>query len=169
MPDSPATLIIAKLDRLARNVGFINRLMNAGVQFVAVDFPSANRLTIHILAAVAENEAEAISTRTKAALAAARARGTQLGGRRVSAKRFAEIGYSGRQLGRATRTAKASKRNEDLLPVIEDIRATGAVSLREIAAGLNERGITTPRGGEWSAVQVQRVIGAPLAAGQVVP
>jgi DNA invertase Pin-like site-specific DNA recombinase len=85
MPDSPATLIIGKLDRLARNVGFINRLMNAGVQFVAVDFPSANRLTIHILAAVAENEAEAISTRTKAALAAARAHGIPLGGRCVSA------------------------------------------------------------------------------------
>src|SRR3954453_15779645 len=74
-----ATLIIAKLDPLARNVAFVSNLMEAGVEFVAVDFPTANRLTIHILAAVAEHEREMISARTKAALAAAKARGTKLG------------------------------------------------------------------------------------------
>src|SRR3954468_203058 len=74
-----ATLVIAKLGRLARTVAFVSNLMEAGVEFVAVDFPTANRLTIHILAAVAEHEREIISARTKAALAAAKARGTKLG------------------------------------------------------------------------------------------
>src|SRR5919205_517927 len=77
-----AVLIIAKLDRLARNVAFISNLMESRVEFTAVDFPQANRLTVHILAAVAEHEREMISQRTKAALAAAKARGTQLGGHR---------------------------------------------------------------------------------------
>jgi DNA invertase Pin-like site-specific DNA recombinase len=77
-----ATLIIAKLDRLARNVAFTSNLMESGVDFQAVDFPQANRLTIHILAAVAEHEAKVISERTKAALAAAKRRGVQFGGYR---------------------------------------------------------------------------------------
>src|SRR5271163_4507783 len=92
-----ATLIIAKLDRLARNVHFISALMESGVEFVAVDMPEANRFVVHIMAAVAEQEAEALSKRTKAALAAAKARGTQLGGRRVTPERFAEIGAGARQ------------------------------------------------------------------------
>src|SRR4051795_4031682 len=83
-PQCRAVLVIAKLDRLARNVHFISGLMNSDVEFVAVDMPSANRLTIHILAAVAEHEREMISQRTKAALAAAKARGTKLGNRRAS-------------------------------------------------------------------------------------
>ena len=80
-----ATLLIAKLDRLARNIHFISGLMESGVEFVAVDMPEANRFVVHIMAAVAEQEADAISKRTKAALAAAKARIKALGGRRVSA------------------------------------------------------------------------------------
>jgi DNA invertase Pin-like site-specific DNA recombinase len=151
-----ATLVIAKLDRPARNVAFISNLMESGVEFVAVDMPQANRFVVHILAAVAEHEREAISQRTKAALAAAKARGTQLGGRRVSAERFAEIGAAARQV----RTEKADKRAANLLPTITQIQASGASTLRQIAAGLNQRNITTVRGGEWSAVQVKRVLTA---------
>ena len=77
-----AKLLVAKLDRLARNVAFISALMESGVEFEAVDMPQANRLTVHILAAMAEHEAAAISARTKAALSAAKARGVQLGGKR---------------------------------------------------------------------------------------
>jgi hypothetical protein len=93
---------------------------------------------------------------TKTALAAAKARGTRLGGRRVSAERWTEIGFA----ARVARTAEADKRAADLLPVIQSIQAAGAQSLRQIAAGLNERNITTPRRGEWSAVQVQRALRA---------
>jgi DNA invertase Pin-like site-specific DNA recombinase len=149
-----ATLVIAKLDRLARNVAFISNLMESGVEFVAVDMPQANRFVVHILAAVAEQEAEAISKRTKAALAAAKARGTKLGGRRVSAARFAEIGAAARQ----TFSAQAAKGRAQVLPVIAEIQGQGTVTLRAIAAELNLRTVDAPRGGQWSAVQVQRVL-----------
>jgi DNA invertase Pin-like site-specific DNA recombinase len=82
-----AKLIIAKLDRLARNMAFISNLMESGVEFEAVDFPQANRLTIHIMAAMAEHEAKMISERTKAALAAAKRRGVKLGGGRQAERR----------------------------------------------------------------------------------
>jgi DNA invertase Pin-like site-specific DNA recombinase len=148
-----ATLIIAKLDRLARNVAFISNLMESGVEFHAVDFPQANRLTVHILAAVAEHEAKIISERTKAALAAAKRRGVKLGG------------YRGTVISKAMRKAsadaiakRADARAADLGPTVAELQAAGAKSLRDIAAGLNERGIPTARGGQWTAVQVSRVL-----------
>jgi DNA invertase Pin-like site-specific DNA recombinase len=153
-----ATLIIAKLDRLARNVHFISSLMESGVEFVAVDFPQANRLTVHILAAVAEHEASMISARTKAALAAAKARGVKLGGQRGRADRMEGMARKGNSASAAVRQAACAKRNEDLLPLIEDIRAAGFSTPHQIAAGLNERGITAARGGAWSAVQVRRIL-----------
>ena len=149
-----ATLVIAKLDRLARNVHFISGLMESGVEFLAVDMPSANRFVVHILAAVAEQETEAISKRTKAALAAAKERGTVLGGRRVSAARFAEIGAAAREIF----SAQAAKGRAQVLPMIAEIQGQGIVTLRTIAAELNARMVDAPRGGQWSAVQVQRVL-----------
>lgn len=148
-----ATLIIAKLDRLARNVAFVSSLMEAGVEFQACDFPQANRLTIHILAAVAEHEARMISERTRAALAAAKARGTVLGGFRGRAGTCTDL-----QKARAVRSAKAQQRAKDLAPAIEELRSAGAVSLRLIAVGLNTNRITAPRGGHWSAAQVRTVL-----------
>lgn len=150
-----ATLLVAKLDRLARNVAFISALMESGVKFVAVDLPQANELTVHIMAAMAEYEAKAISARTRAALAAAGARGTVLGGLRRNSHK---IGVKGHAASLKVRRESAAKRADDLLPVIEAIRADGATTLRQIAAGLNDRGIPTARGGEWSAIQVQRIL-----------
>ena len=149
-----ATLIIAKLDRLSRDVEFTANLMNSDVDFVAVDFPQANRLTIHILAAVAEHEREMISKRTKDALAAAKARGVKLGNDGSNLSNRSE----GSAKGVAAIRAKAESRARDLLPVIREIQSTGAGSLRKIAAVLNDRAIPTARGRQWSAVQVQRVI-----------
>jgi DNA invertase Pin-like site-specific DNA recombinase len=169
-----ATLIIAKLDRLARNVAFISNLMESGVEFTAADFPQANRLTVHILAAVAEHEAMMISQRTKAALASkrafysrltegerielrARGKATQLGGDRGNLPLLAR---KAAQISVARRSAAAASRVADLAPIIAEIRSAGAASLRQIAAALNARNIKTPRGNEWSAAQVLRVVGS---------
>ena len=134
-----ATLIIAKLDRLARNVHFVSGLMESGVEFTAVDFPQANRLTVHILAAVAEHEAKMISERTKVALAAAKRRGVKLGG-----DRGARLTAKARRAGTEAVQARANERAADLAPIVAELQANGARSLRAIAAGLNERGIRTP-------------------------
>jgi DNA invertase Pin-like site-specific DNA recombinase len=149
-----AKLIIAKLDRLSRNVAFVSALMEAGVEFEAVDFPQANRLTIHILAAVAEHEAKVISESTKAALAAAKRRGVKLGG-----DRGAKLTAKARMAGCKARAERAEAKAADLAPIIRDMQAAGATSLRAIAAALNERGIPTANGqNEWRAVQVSRVL-----------
>jgi DNA invertase Pin-like site-specific DNA recombinase len=150
-----ATLIIAKLDRLARNVAFTSNLMESSVEFVCCDMPSANRFTIHVLAAAAEHEAEMISTRTKLALAAAKRKGTVLGGDRGNTHL---IYRKGNKASAVVRSAEAEKRAADLMPVIADLRSKGATTLREIAQGLNQHGIATARGGEWSATQVSRVL-----------
>lgn len=149
-----ATLVIAKLDRLARNVAFVSTLMESGAEFVAVDFPQANRLTVHILAAVAEHEAKAISERTKAALAQAKTRGVKLGGDRGHMPRIAA---QGRAMSLAVRQKRAKSRAADLQPIITEIRAGGARTCASVADGLNDRSIPGPRGGKWSNTQVWRV------------
>lgn len=130
-----ATLVIAKLDRLARNVHFISGLMERGVEFVAADNPHANRFTVHLLAAFAEHEREEISKRTKAGLERAKARGVKLG-------------RHGAVLAREN-AAKAKAQARELRPVVAKIRKAGKVTVRAIMAELNGRGIKTLRGGTW--------------------
>jgi DNA invertase Pin-like site-specific DNA recombinase len=150
-----AILVIAKLDRLARNVAFISALMDSGVDFVAADMPMANRLTVHVLAAVAEHEREMISQRTKAALAAAKARGVKLGNPRLKAgDRHAALTAS------LARRRQARAKARDVLPYIEAARKAGCRTLAELAEALTARGIKTPGGcAQWSAEQVRRIIG----------
>jgi DNA invertase Pin-like site-specific DNA recombinase len=149
-----ATLVIAKLDRLVRNVHFTSGLMESGVEFFAVDNPHATKFTIHILAAVAEHESEMISQRTRDALAAAKRRGVELGGNR-GVKPSAKMQVASRKALRE----RTERRASDLTPTIKALQAAGATSLRAIAAGLNAQGIPTARGsGQWSAVQVARVL-----------
>jgi DNA invertase Pin-like site-specific DNA recombinase len=149
-----ACLVIAKLDRLARNVHFISSLMESGVDFVACDNPHATKLTIHILAAVAEHERAMISARTKAALAAAKARGVKLGNPRLKpGDRWAS------RTARQTRTDNASAHAADVLPYIERARKAGCVTLGELARALSACGIETPAGGrDWGTTQVRRVL-----------
>lgn len=144
-----ATLVIAKLDRLARNVAFIANLMEGGADFVAVDMPSATRLTIHILAAVAEHEREMISARTKAALQARKARGDRLG---------APDPTIGSAVGVARLKERAAARAQNVMPIIDSVRSSGIETLAGIAAALNARGIRSERGGVWHPATVARVI-----------
>lgn len=160
-----ARLVVAKIDRLARNVHFVSGLMESGVDFVAADMPSVNRMTIHILAAVAEEEARAISKRTKDALAQAKARGTKLGGtrrRKGTGETVMTLSDDMRREAARVRAQKASRRASDVLPMIAAIRAEigPEAPLTAIARALTTKGVRTPsgRGSTWSAVQVARVL-----------
>ena len=149
-----AKLVIAKLDRLSRDAHFLLGLEKAGTDFVAADMPNANRLTVGIMAMVAQEERRMISERTKAALAAAKKRGVKLGGYRAGAEMTAKI----RKAGNEANAQKAAQRAADIAPIIADLQAAGATSLQAIAGGLNDRSIPTARGGSWSATQVMRVL-----------
>jgi DNA invertase Pin-like site-specific DNA recombinase len=150
-----AKLVIAKLDRLSRDAHFLLGLEKAGVDFVAADMPQANRLTVGIMAMVADEERRMISSRTKAALAAAKKRGTKLGG-----DRGATVTNATRKAAKAAVKARTDARAADLAPVISELKSAGVTSLGGLARALTERGIPTARGGsEWSAVQVSRVLG----------
>jgi DNA invertase Pin-like site-specific DNA recombinase len=151
-----ATLVIAKLDRLSRNAAFLLALRDSGVRFVAVDMPEANDLTVGIMALVAQAEREAISRRTKEALAIAKARGVKLGNPNGAAS-LRRAGKGGVALRAAVKT-NAAAFAADLAPVLDDIRKSGKVSLRAIAADLALRGIKTRRGGHWDVGNVRRLL-----------
>jgi DNA invertase Pin-like site-specific DNA recombinase len=150
-----AKLVIAKLDRLSRDAHFLLGLEKAGVDFVAADMPQANRLTIGIMAVMAEDVRRQISERTKAALAAAKRRGVKLGG-----DRGARLTAKARAAGRAAVQKRVQTRASEIMSIVKELQASGSESLRAIAAGLDERGIPAARGGKWSAVQVSRLLEA---------
>ena len=142
-----AVLLIAKLDRLARNVHFVSGLMESGADFVAADMPQANKVMLHIHAVMAEHERDQISSRTKAALAAAKARGVCLG-----------------TAGPANLRPNIEQRQQDadafaarLQAIILGLQAQG-LSQRALVKQLNNLGIVTPRGGQWGLLQVQRLL-----------
>lgn len=151
---SGARLVIARLDRLSRDVHFLSGLQIAGVDFVAADMPDANKLTVHMMAAVAQHERERISSNTKAALQAAKARGKKLGNPN-GAKHLA-----GRGNAEAVTAivVKADMKAERLRETIEGLAASGIVSARSVANALNSQGIRSSRGGTWSATTVQRLL-----------
>lgn len=139
-----ATLVIAKLDRLGRSVSFIAGLMEAKVPFVAVDMPFATPLLLHVMAAFAEHERTQISARTKAALAAAKARGV-------------ELGKNGKVLAARNRD-EAIRFAETIRPAIEAARDEGARTLAEIAAHMNRQGLRSRNGAEWHPMSVSRAL-----------
>jgi DNA invertase Pin-like site-specific DNA recombinase len=155
-----ATLLIAKLDRLSRDAHFLIGLERSGVNFVACDNPQANRLTIGILALVAEQEREAISNRTKAALAAYKARGGKLGNpngaRPLRAAQVARM-ERGEVIGNEGARMAANEFAKGVLPIIEQLKDSG-MSIQGISRELNARGVRTARGGTWTATSVINVM-----------
>lgn len=150
-----SVLVVAKLDRLSRSVAFLSTLQESGARFVAADMPEATELTVHIMAAVAQAERKATATRTREALAAAKARGTRLGNPNgAAALRKADKG-NGASVAAIKGNADAFA--GDLREVLEDIRAGGATSLAQVAGELNRRHIRTARGGLWHPSTVRNL------------
>jgi DNA invertase Pin-like site-specific DNA recombinase len=153
-----ATLVVAKIDRLTRDAAFLLSLRDAGIDFVAADMPDANRLTVGIMALVAEQEREAISRRTKDALAAAKARGVQLGAYR-DGQFVGRVGTAAdTQKASIARAAKYEAAARMKLPLLQRVDPLGSLSLRQIAERLNAMEVPTVSGkGSWSANSVKRL------------
>ena len=158
-----ATLVVAKMDRLSRNVAFLAALQDSGTKFVAADMPSANELTIHILAAVAQAERKAISSRTREALAARKARGLPLGNPNGAAA-LHRAGKGNRDAVRVLQ-GLADSHAALLAPEVRELRQEGRTTLRELAAGMNARSLQTPRGGKWHPTSVRNLLARLEALG----
>ena len=155
---SKAILLVAKLDRLVRSVHVTSLLHQSGVEFVAADNPNANRLTIQILAAVAEHEAQMISDRTRAALAAYKARGGRLGSHMPQCRNLnASAQRKGTRMAVIANQTRADAAYADILSDLHGLRQSG-MSLQRIADRLNRGGHTTRRGKAWNPMQVSRVL-----------
>lgn len=150
-----AALVAAKIDRFGRRVRDLLRLRDARCPVIPVDMPNADAFMFTILAAVAEREGQAISERTRVALQAARARGTVLGGAREGGHR---VNDDDRARSIQTRQAQADDRARSIADDVAELRTEGRTSLRQIADGLNARGIETPRGGSWQPNSVRRLL-----------
>jgi len=142
-----ATLLIAKLDRLARNVHFVSGLIETGIDFVAADMPEANKVMIQMHAVMSEWERDQISARTKAALAAARARGVQMG----------RAGPANLRSNLDERKRVADQFAANLQGLVEGCRQRG-LSQRMMVIEFNKVGVPAPQGGQWSLCQIQRVL-----------
>jgi DNA invertase Pin-like site-specific DNA recombinase len=156
-----ATLVVAKLDRLGRNLAFIANLMESKINLVVADQPAVNNFTLHILAAVAEQERIDISKRTKAALAALKKKGVTKAGKKIDRLGqqndaiLRDMGHN----GHATQSAIAQQFADNTLPIIEQIQAAGLKTLREIATALHARGIKTSTGrADWHPQQVKSIL-----------
>lgn len=149
-----STLLVAKLDRLSRNAAFLLNLRDAGVKFLALDLPEVTTLTLGMLATIAQHEREMISARTKAALAARKARGLPLGTPRDLSAYATAAGVS----GRAALLSKVQHHARDIEPQIARARGEGGcITLRCVAAWLNDQGFVTLRGKQWTAAAVLNV------------
>jgi DNA invertase Pin-like site-specific DNA recombinase len=156
------TLVIAKLDRLARDAHFLLGLEKAGIEFVASDMPSANRMTVGIMAVIAEEERRMIAKRTKDALAAAKKRGKKLGG--IRPRQVCTAGTAA--VARAERTRQAMQRAADMAPLLERLNPSGNLSLRALAEKLTNEGVPTPGNATvWTAATVARMRHRLKAAG----
>ena len=141
---------VAKLDRLSRDVHFISGLMAHRVPFLVVELGSdVDPFILHLFAALAEKERAMISSRTKAALTAAKARGVKLGGPKLA---------EARKIAVATIKSLADRHAGNVLPIIREVQRSGATTLRDVATALNARGISTARGGRWHAMTVRNVL-----------
>lgn len=146
-----AILVIGKLDRLSRDAAFLLGLERAGIEFIACDMPNANRLTVGVMALVAEDEGRRISARTKAALAAARARGTRLGAPKWN-------GFvPDHSKATAARIEAADGFASRVAPLCRTMRDAGS-TLAQIAAEMERRGVMSARGGRWTAASVRNVL-----------
>jgi DNA invertase Pin-like site-specific DNA recombinase len=152
-----ATLVIAKIDRLARNVAFISTLMESQLPLVCCDMPEADKFTLHILAAVAEREGNMISERTSAALQALKARGVKLGSARPGHWDGRERGWKkAQQVAKEVVQEEMSQRYEPLLPWIREM--LGTMTYRQIVDALNAKGCKTRRDQPWNLATLSRVI-----------